>query len=122
MYTDEDLNLAIEKNVLSADSVDAFRSMMSSSNNSSMVDEENFRLVGGFNDIFIVIACALLLFSSLFVTVFFFFVTAVHSSASMVRFRLRTSELLRTLSLMSCFRLKVRVHRNLAWALIQNKY
>lgn len=67
MYTDEDLNLAIEKKIFSADSVEAFRSMMSSSNNSSMVDEENFRLVGGFNDIFIVIACALLLFSSLWV-------------------------------------------------------
>jgi hypothetical protein len=67
MYTDEDLNLAIEKKIFPADSVEAFRSMMSSSNGSLAVDEENFRLVGGFNDIFIVIACALLLFSSLWV-------------------------------------------------------
>jgi len=67
MYTDEDLNLAVEKKVFSADSVEAFRSMMSSSSGSPAVDEENFRLVGGFNDIFIVIACALLLFSSLWV-------------------------------------------------------
>lgn len=68
MYTDEDLNLAIEKKIFSVDSVEVFRSMMSSSNGSPAVDEENFRLVGGFNDIFIVIACALLLFSSLWVT------------------------------------------------------
>lgn len=68
MYTDEDLNLAVEKNVFSADAVEAFRNMISSSNGLSAVDEENFRLVGGFNDIFIVIACALLLFSSLWLT------------------------------------------------------
>ena len=67
MYTDEDLNLAIEKKIFSAGSVEAFRSMMSSTHGSPAVDEENFRLVGGFNDIFIVIACALLLFSSLWV-------------------------------------------------------
>ncbi|ETX11052.1 hypothetical protein MUS1_11790 [Marinomonas ushuaiensis DSM 15871] len=67
MYTDEDLNLGIEKKIFSADSVQEFRNMMSSSNGSPAVDEENFRLVGGFNDIFIVIACALLLFSSLWV-------------------------------------------------------
>jgi hypothetical protein len=67
MYTDEDLNLAVEKKIFSADSVQEFRSMMSSSSNTPAADEENFRLVGGFNDIFIVIACALLLFSSLWV-------------------------------------------------------
>ncbi|WOD06758.1 hypothetical protein [Marinomonas sp. GJ51-6] len=67
MYTDEDLNQAIEKKVFSPESVEAFRNMVSSSNGSPAVDEENFRLVGGFNDIFIVIACALLLFSSLWV-------------------------------------------------------
>jgi hypothetical protein len=67
MYTDEDLNLAVEKGVFSATSVEEFRQLVSSSNGSSAVDEENFRLVGGFNDIFIVIACALLLFSSLWV-------------------------------------------------------
>lgn len=67
MYTDENLNQAIEKNIFSADSVEAFRNMMSSSNGSLAVDEENFRLVGGFNDIFIVIACALLLGSSFWV-------------------------------------------------------
>ncbi len=64
MYTDEDLNLAVEKDIFTETSVQEFRHLVSSLNHSPSVDEENFRLIGGFNDIFIVIACALLLFSS----------------------------------------------------------
>ena len=67
MYSDEDMNLAVDKGVFTEASVTEFRSLMSSLNNAPLVDEENFRLIGGFNDIFIVIACALLLFSSLLV-------------------------------------------------------
>lgn len=64
MYTDEDLNNAVEKGVFTQDAVDLFRLKLSTSKSSSSVDEENFKLIGGFNDIFIVIACLLLLFSS----------------------------------------------------------
>lgn len=67
MYTDEDLDIAVDKGIFTAKSVEEFRSLQSSSKNSPSVDEENFRLIGGFNDIFIVIACLLLLFSSLWV-------------------------------------------------------
>ncbi|MDF1588356.1 MAG: hypothetical protein P1P93_04255 [Gammaproteobacteria bacterium] len=67
MYTDEDLNLAVEKGIFTDSSVNAFRLLLASQKNTSAVDEENFKLIGGFNDIFIVIACALLLFSSLWV-------------------------------------------------------
>ncbi|MDT8370998.1 MAG: hypothetical protein RQ783_03270 [Gammaproteobacteria bacterium] len=67
MYTDEDLNLAVEKGVFTDESVNAFRHLLASQKNTSAVDEENVKLIGGFNDIFIVIACALLLFSSLWV-------------------------------------------------------
>lgn len=65
MYTDEDLNNAIDKGIFTSSSVTEFRALMSSLNHSPSADEENFRLIGGFNDIFIVIACFLLLFSSL---------------------------------------------------------
>ncbi|SIS61518.1 hypothetical protein [Neptunomonas antarctica] len=67
MYTDEDLDFAVDKGVFTTTSVEEFRCLLASSKNSPSVDEENFRLIGGFNDIFIVIACALLLFSSLWV-------------------------------------------------------
>ncbi len=67
MYTDEDLDFAVERGVFTASSVETFRDLLSSSKNSPAVDEENFRLIGGFNDIFIVIACYLLLFSSVWV-------------------------------------------------------
>lgn len=64
MYTDEDVNFAVEKGVFTQASVEEFRLLISQSKSTPSVDEENFRLLGGFNDIFIVIACLLLLFSS----------------------------------------------------------
>ena len=67
MYTDEDLDFAVKKEIFSAASVKEFREALSVLKNSPSADEENFRLIGGFNDIFIVIACSLLLFSSLWV-------------------------------------------------------
>lgn len=64
MYTDEDLNIAIEQGIFTQDAVTEFRKSLDKSTHTHSVDEENFRLIGGFNDIFIVIACALFLFSS----------------------------------------------------------
>ena len=65
MYTDEDLNRAVDDGIFTALAVEQFRDGVSTSKNTSLVDEENFRLVSGFNDIFVVIASMLLLFSSL---------------------------------------------------------
>ena len=65
MYTDEDLNSAVDKGIFTASSVDEFRRDQLLTKHVTIADEENIRLIGGFNDIFIVIACALLLFSSL---------------------------------------------------------
>ncbi len=67
MYTDEDLNLAVEQGIFSENAVIEFRDSMAAQKYSPIVDEENIRLVASFNDIFVVIACCLLLFSSLFV-------------------------------------------------------
>jgi len=64
MYTDEDLNAAVEKGIFSGDSVQQFREHIASTHSSANVDEENFRLLSGFNDIFVVIASGLLLFSA----------------------------------------------------------
>lgn len=63
MYTNEDLNIAIEKGVFSSESVQQFQELILAQNNTVHVDEENFRLLSGFNDIFVVIASSLLLFS-----------------------------------------------------------
>lgn len=67
MYTDDDLNLAIKKDIFTQGAVDKFRKSMSSTKSTPIVDEENFKFVGGFNDIFVVIASCLLLFSSIYV-------------------------------------------------------
>ena len=64
MYSDEDLNRAIDKGIFSSDSVNQFRKFISNEQDTTLVDEENFRLIGGFNDIFVVISCLLLLFST----------------------------------------------------------
>lgn len=64
MYTDEDLNYAVEKGVFTGSSVEEFRSLLASLRNSPSVDEENFKLVSGFNDIFVLISCTLVLASS----------------------------------------------------------
>ena len=70
MYSEEDLNLAVEKGIFTDSSVEQFRHLLSTERNSPAVDEENFKLIGGFNDIFVVIACLLLLFSALWVVEF----------------------------------------------------
>lgn len=63
MYTDEDLELAKQEGIFSADSVEVFRNHMMQMRKTSIVDEENFRLISGFNDVFVVIASGLLLAS-----------------------------------------------------------
>jgi len=67
MYTDEDLDYAVKKGILTDSAVKEFRALLSSAKNVPLVDEENFKLITGFNDIFVVIACLLLLFSSFLV-------------------------------------------------------
>ena len=66
MYTDDDLNSAVEQDIFTSEAVSKFKHHVESLKETPSVDEENFRLIGGFNDIFVVIACVLLLFSSSF--------------------------------------------------------
>jgi hypothetical protein len=63
MYTEEDIQSAIEAGIFSPDTATAFRAHVAAQKSMPPVDEEHFRLVTGFNDIFVVIACSLLLAS-----------------------------------------------------------
>ncbi|MDC8829609.1 hypothetical protein [Alteromonas gilva] len=63
MYSDEDLNTAVQRNIFTAEAVHHFRQHINEVRKSQSVDEENFRLINGFNDIFVVIASTLLLAS-----------------------------------------------------------
>lgn len=63
MYTEDDLNSAVQAGVMGEATAAAFRSHVAAGRQTPVVDEEYFRLVTGFNDIFVVIACALLLVS-----------------------------------------------------------
>lgn len=64
MYSDDDVNSAVDAGILSAETARAFREHVAQRQYSSHADEEQFRLITGFNDIFVVIACALLLLSA----------------------------------------------------------
>lgn len=55
MYTDSDLENAVNKGIFHREAVEAFRRFYEEEQSSSNADEENFRLVGSFNDIFVVI-------------------------------------------------------------------
>jgi hypothetical protein len=55
MYTDSDLENAVNKGIFHREAVEAFRRFHEAEQASSIADEENFRLVGSFNDIFVVI-------------------------------------------------------------------
>ncbi len=77
MYTDNDLERAVERRIFTASSVEAFRASVAEANSTQAVDEENFKLVASFNDIFVVIACALLLLSAAWVA------NSIHPAASM---------------------------------------
>lgn len=63
MYTEDDIQSAVEAGIFSPESADAFRTHASQKKSNPAIDEEHFRLVTGFNDIFVVIACSLLLAS-----------------------------------------------------------
>ena len=63
MYSDEELDSAVQAGIMTEQAVIAFRTHVTDSRTISIVDEEQFRLVTGFNDIFVVIACILLLVS-----------------------------------------------------------
>ncbi len=64
MYSDDDLDQAVEKGLFTAESVQAFRQSLAQPQEAYQPDEEHFKLATSFNDIFVVIACLLLLFSS----------------------------------------------------------
>lgn len=63
MYTEEDLESAVDAGVLTRDAVEGFRKFMAEEQHTALEDEEHFRLVSGFNDIFVVIASVILLVS-----------------------------------------------------------
>ncbi len=61
MYSEDDLNAAVQARVLSREAADAFRAYVASRHRASGADDEHVRLITGFNDVFVVIAGALLL-------------------------------------------------------------
>ncbi|MBL8708729.1 MAG: hypothetical protein JNL25_06025 [Rhodospirillaceae bacterium] len=61
MYSESDLQSAVDAGAISAEAAEALRNHVASQRATPAVDEENFRLLTGFNDIFVVIAIALLL-------------------------------------------------------------
>ena len=67
MYTDEDLQQAVDKEIFSPASVEKFRVYIHQRDNTHYADEEGFKLITSFNDIFVVIACLLLLLSAAWV-------------------------------------------------------
>lgn len=64
MYTDEDLEQAVEQGIFTATAVERFRDHIHQRDNTHKADEEDFKLLTSFNDIFVVIACLLLLLSA----------------------------------------------------------
>jgi len=67
MFTNDDLNKAIEEDIFTAESVEKFQALLADTHALPQADEENFRLVGGFNDIFVVIASLLVFVSAAWV-------------------------------------------------------
>ena len=61
MYSQTDLNSAVDAGVLSPASAAAFRDHVATMHAAPIADEEHFRLLTGFNDIFVAIAAALML-------------------------------------------------------------
>jgi hypothetical protein len=67
MFTDTDLDRAVDAGALSADAADGLRAFLATraaQAPAGAVDEEQFRLITGFNDIFVTIAIALVIFAS----------------------------------------------------------
>ena len=61
MYSDSDLDAAVEAGVLKRADAAAFRAFVARGQGTAAIDEEQFRLLTGFNDIFVSIASILLL-------------------------------------------------------------
>lgn len=61
MYSESDLQSAVEAGALSAQAADALRDHVAKRHATPIVDEEHFRLLTGFNDIFVAVAGILLL-------------------------------------------------------------
>jgi hypothetical protein len=61
MYSESDIDGAVEAGALSAREAAAFRDFVARSRSTDIVDEEHFRLLTGFNDIFVSIAAVLML-------------------------------------------------------------
>ena len=64
MYSEEDINSAIEAGALSEEAAASFRAHMTEVRGISRGDEENFRLLNSFNDIFVAIGIAIMLFAA----------------------------------------------------------
>ncbi|GAA4761484.1 hypothetical protein GCM10023219_01910 [Stakelama sediminis] len=61
MYSESELDQAVEAGIVPRETADAFRNHVASLRAAPAVDEEHFRLLSGFNDIFVAIAIALML-------------------------------------------------------------
>ncbi len=61
MYSESDLQAAVDAKVLTPEAAQAFRSHIASTRSAPGADEESFRLITGFNDIFVSIAAIILL-------------------------------------------------------------
>lgn len=68
MYSNQDLNNAVDDGIFTQQDVEKFRDSISIKRTSPSVDEENFKLISGFNDIFVVIASLLTLLCAYWVT------------------------------------------------------
>lgn len=64
MYSETDIQSAVESGAISAEAADALRAHVASLRAVPTVDEEGFRLITGFNDIFVSIACLLVIFAA----------------------------------------------------------
>jgi hypothetical protein len=63
MYSQQELDDAVDAGVISPDAAAALRSHVERQRSTAIPDEEQFRLLTGFNDIFVAIAAAILLFA-----------------------------------------------------------
>lgn len=61
MYSESDIDAAVEAGALSREAASALRAHVAASRATPAVDEESFRLLTGFNDIFVSIAAVLML-------------------------------------------------------------
>lgn len=64
MYSESDVQSAVEAGAITAQAAEALRGHVASLHAMPAVDEERFRLITGFNDIFVSIACLLVIFAA----------------------------------------------------------